>query len=111
MADADANVAAMQAMRERYGCDVGYSSHEVGIVCSMLAASLGATALERHITLDRAMYGSDQAASLERRGLELLVRDVRALPAIFGTGDKVILDKEVPVAKKLRYFSTEAAVE
>ena len=111
MADEDANVGVMHAMSERYGCDVGYSSHEVGIVCSMLAAAMGATALERHITLDRAMYGSDQAASLERPGLQRLVRDVRALPAIYGTGEKVILDKEKPVAKKLRYFSTEAALD
>ena len=80
MPDAQANVAAMLSLRDRYDCPVGFSSHEVGLVCSIMAAALGATALERHITLDRTMYGSDQAASLERRGLELLVRDVRLLP-------------------------------
>jgi N-acetylneuraminate synthase len=104
MPDEQANLALMHRLRERYDCPVGYSSHEVGLVCSMLAAALGATALERHITLDRAMYGSDQAASLERRGLELLVRDVRALPAIMGDGEKRMTPEEQPVADKLRYF-------
>lgn len=105
MPDDQANVAVMVHLRERYECPVGYSSHEIGLVCSMLAASLGATALERHITLDRAMYGSDQAASLERRGLELLVRDVRELPAIMGDGVKRMTAEEQPIAAKLRYFS------
>ena len=105
--DEQANLAAMLRLRERYGCPVGFSSHEIGLVCSMLAVALGATSLERHITLDRAMYGSDQAASLERRGLELLVRDVRALPAIMGDGEKRMTDHERPVADKLRYFVTQ----
>ncbi len=107
MPDEQANVATMLKLRERYDCPVGYSSHEIGLICSMLAASLGATSLERHITLDRAMYGSDQAASLERRGLELLVRDVRALPAIMGDGEKRMTPDEQPIANKLRYFVTQ----
>lgn len=106
MPDIEANLSLMLRLRERYECPVGFSSHEVGLICSMAAAVLGATALERHITLDRAMYGSDQAASLERRGLELLVRDVRLLPQIMGDGDKRITEPEQPIADKLRYFAT-----
>jgi N-acetylneuraminate synthase len=105
MPDADANLAAMLRMRERYDVPVGFSSHEVGLICSTTAAVLGATALERHITLDRAMYGSDQAASLERRGLEMLVRDIRELPQLMGDGSKTITEAERPVAEKLRYFA------
>lgn len=105
MPDEQANIAAMLALKERYDCPVGYSSHEVGLICSMLAAALGATALERHITLDRAMYGSDQAASLERPGLERMIRDIRLLPKIMGDGGKRILDEERPIAEKLRYFT------
>lgn len=107
MPDEDANLGAMLAMRERYGCDVGFSSHEVGLICSVAAAALGATTLERHITLDRAMYGSDQAASLEPRGIELLVRDVRLLPHLMGNGAKDVIDAERPIAQKLRYFAVD----
>jgi N-acetylneuraminate synthase len=105
MTDEEANLSAMLKMSERYQVPVGFSSHEVGLTCSLAAAALGATAIERHITLDRAMYGSDQAASLERRGVELLARDVRALPSIMGDGEKRITDPERPVADKLRYFA------
>lgn len=104
MPDAQANLALMGELERRYDCKVGYSSHEVGIICSVAAATLGATALERHITLDRAMYGSDQAASLERRGLELMVRDVRLLAQLWGDGKKQVTADEQPVADKLRYF-------
>jgi N-acetylneuraminate synthase len=105
MPDDQANLAAMLRMQERYGVPVGFSSHEVGLTCSTAAAALGATAIERHVTLDRSMYGSDQAASLERRGMELLARDVRALPGIMGEGEKGITGPERPVADKLRYFA------
>ena len=104
MEDDEANVSLMLQLAERYDAPVGYSSHEKGLICSMLAASLGASAIERHITLDRAMYGSDQAASLERRGIELLVRDIRLLPKVMGDGEKRITERERPVAEKLRYF-------
>ena len=109
MEDEEANVAVMLQMAERYDCPVGYSSHEKGLICSMLAAALGAGALERHITLDRAMYGSDQAASLERRGIELLVRDVRLLSTVMGDGDKRLTERERPIAEKLRYFESAAS--
>jgi N-acetylneuraminate synthase len=104
MQDDEANLGAMLALAERYGAPVGFSSHEKGLICSVTAAALGAVALERHITLDRAMYGSDQAASLERRGIELLVRDVRLMPAIMGDGAKRVTEAERPVAEKLRAF-------
>lgn len=106
MRDDEANLAAMLALSDRYDVPVGFSSHEVGLICSITAAALGAVAIERHITLDRTMYGSDQAASLEKRGLELLVRDVRLLPAVLGHGDKGITQDEAPIAAKLRYFAT-----
>lgn len=105
MPDEQANVAVMLELARRYDCPVGFSSHEVGLICSMLAAALGAEAIERHITLDRAMYGSDQAASLERPGLERLVRDIRLLPLVMGDGHKRVLDEELPIAEKLRYFA------
>jgi len=69
-----------------------------------MAVTMGATVIERHITLDRAMYGSDHAASLEQRGLELLVRDARRVSAILGNGTKEITEDELKNAKKLRYF-------
>ncbi len=101
--DEECNTSAIQTLRERYNCEVGYSGHERGILPSILAVACGATAIERHITLDRTMYGSDQAASLERRGLELLVRDARRVAKILGDGQKRITDREMPIAKKLRY--------
>jgi N-acetylneuraminate synthase len=105
MRDEDANIAVMLELAQRYGAPVGFSSHEVGLICSITAAALGAVAVERHITLDRAMYGSDQAASLEKPGLERLVRDIRLLPSIYGDGEKRMLDAEEPIARKLRYFT------
>ena len=83
---------------------VGYSGHEVGILPSIIAVTMGATVIERHITLDRAMYGTDQAASLERKGLELLVRDARLVSTIMGNGEKKVIQGELENAKKLRYF-------
>jgi N-acetylneuraminate synthase len=81
---------------------MGYSGHEVGIFPSALAVSLGALAVERHITLDRSSYGTDQPASVEKRGLELLVRDCRSVKEIMGTGIKVPTEKELQIIKKLR---------
>lgn len=105
MADEEANLAVMEEMAGRYGVPVGFSSHEVGLICTVVAAALGAVSVERHITLDRAMYGSDQAASIEKPGLERLVRDIRLLPQIYGTGEKRITAAEEPLARKLRYFA------
>lgn len=101
--DEECNTSAVKTLRERYNCEVGYSGHERGILPSILAVACGATVLERHITLDRTMYGSDQAASLERRGLELLVRDARRVAKVLGNGQKKIIESETPIAEKLRY--------
>ncbi|MFA7115332.1 MAG: N-acetylneuraminate synthase family protein [Candidatus Omnitrophota bacterium] len=101
--DEECNLRAIATLKNKYKCEVGYSGHERGVLPSILAVAAGATVLERHITLDRTMYGSDQAASLERKGLELLVRDARRVKDILGNGDKVISEKEAPIAKKLRY--------
>lgn len=102
MKDEDANLKTIATLRDRYKCDVGYSGHEVGLAISYAAAALGITSLERHITLDRAMYGSDQAASIEPNGLRQLVGAVRKIELAMGDGQKKMLAAEVPIAKKLR---------
>ena len=103
MDDEDANLNRIKALMDRYKCNVGYSGHEVGgLAISCAATSLGITSLERHITLDRAMYGSDQPASLEIGGLKLLVSAVRKIEKAMGDGKIPIQPKEVPIAKKLR---------
>lgn len=101
-ADDEINLRTIPALRERYGCDVGYSGHERGIATTVAAVALGARFIERHITLDRTMYGSDQAASLEPQGFARMVRDIRAVEAALGTADKRRLPSEVPVMHKLR---------
>lgn len=96
------NLRAIQTLRERYGVPVGYSGHEVGLPTSVAARVLGACMIERHITLDRAMWGSDQAASIEPQGLARLVRDIRAVEAAMGDGVKRRLPSEEAVMHKLR---------
>ena len=99
----EANLLCITMLKKKFNCDVGYSGHEVSAYrVSLIAVSLGATSIERHITLDRTMYGSDQAASLEPSGLKRMVRDVRDVVAILGDGKKQIWDSEIPVRKKLR---------
>lgn len=102
MVDEDANLNRIKALRERYGCDVGYSGHEVGLAVSYAAAALGITSLERHITLNRAMYGSDQAASVEPNGFRMLVGAVRKIEKAMGDGTLEMNPKEVPHSAKLR---------
>lgn len=103
MPESDANLLCIPMLRERYKCDVGYSGHESSLIKVCVAAVvLGAVALERHITLDRAMYGSDQAASISARALEDFVDAVRRAPAILGTGRKEITPAEMEVRRKLR---------
>lgn len=102
MDDEDANLRRIVTLRERYKCKVGYSGHEVGLAVSYAAAALGITSLERHITLDRAMYGSDQAASVEPSGFRMLVGAIRKIEKAMGTGEINMHPKEVPIAKKLR---------
>ena len=102
----DENLKVIQTLKDHFGCDIGYSGHESGIVVSVAAAALGVSSIERHITLDRTMYGSDQAASLELPGLVKLVRNVRAIEKAMGDGVKKVTDLERPIAKKLRKIDT-----
>ena len=99
----EANLKMIQTLGKKFKCKVGYSGHEISSYSICLAAVLlGATSIERHITLDRSMYGSDQAASLEHSGLVRLVRDIKELDFILGDGKKIIWDSELPAQKKLR---------
>ena len=102
MKDEDANLNMIHTLRKRFNCNVGYSGHEVGLAVSYAAAALGITSLERHITLDRAMYGSDQSASVEPNGFKQLVGAVRKIESAMGDGKKRMLDEEISIAKKLR---------
>lgn len=102
MKNEDANLSLIHGLKERYKCNVGYSGHEVGRIVTFAAAVLGATSIERHITLDRTMYGSDQAASLEVDDLQRLLKDIRAVEYILGTGVKVLTEAELAVKEKLR---------
>jgi len=102
MEDEDANLRRIVTLRERYKCNVGYSGHEVGLAVSYAAVALGATSLERHITLSRAMYGSDQSASVEPAGFRQLVGAVRKIEHALGDGSMRMNPKEIPIAKKLR---------
>ena len=101
----EANMKCIETLRNEFNCNVGYSGHEDSsyIVC-VIAVVFGATSIERHVTLKRSMYGSDQAASLEHPGLDRMVRDVRRVETIIGDGVKRIWDSEIPVMKKLRTF-------
>jgi len=103
MREEDANLRCIPMLRNRYGCDVGYSGHETSLlkVCTT-AVVLGATSIERHITLDRAMYGSDQAASISVGALRNFVATLRRVPALLGSGRKEITEAEAAVRKKLR---------
>ena len=101
----EANLKCITTLQNEFHCDVGYSGHEVNsYICCIISATLGATSIERHITLSRALPGSDQSASLEPLGLERMVRDVRRVESTLGDGIKRIWDSEIPVMKKLRTF-------
>lgn len=102
MKNEDANLNIIKTLRDKFNCKVGYSGHETGRVVSLVAVALGASSIERHITLDKTMYGSDQAASLEVEDFAKLVRDIRTTEISFGRSDKVVLDTEIPIKKKLR---------
>lgn len=102
----DVNLALIHTLRRRYSVPVGYSGHEPSVSPSIVAAALGAQVIERHITLDRTMYGSDQAASLEESGLRQLVATLRKLPGLIGNGVKDWAPGEGDVAAKLRYWES-----
>jgi N-acetylneuraminate synthase len=96
------NLRVIGALRERYGVPVGYSGHETGLASSIAAVALGACIVERHITLDRSMWGSDQAASLEPSGLTRLLRDIRLVETSLGSPEKKVLERELPLVARLR---------
>jgi N-acetylneuraminate synthase len=96
------NLRAMRTMADRYKLNIGYSGHETGLPSSIAAAAMGAVLLERHITVDRAMWGSDHAASLEPNGITRLVGYIRLAEKSMGDGVKRVLEREQPIIKKLR---------
>ncbi len=96
------NLRMIETLRREFTCPVGYSGHEVGLVTSAVAVGLGACMVERHITLDRALWGSDQAASVEPGGFEKLVKYIRVTEMAVGDGVKKVYDSELPSLKKLR---------
>ena len=100
--DKNVNLRCIKTLRDKFNCNVGYSGHENGIAISLAACGLDITSLERHITLDRTMYGSDQSASIEENGLRLLVESIRKIEPAMGTGVKNYIDEEKLIAKKLR---------
>jgi N-acetylneuraminate synthase len=103
------NLRMIETLRQRYPFPVGYSGHEVGLQTTCTAVALGACIIERHITLDRAMWGSDQSASVEPNGFARLVRDIETIQAAMGDGVKRVYDSEVPILKKLRRVKTASA--
>ena len=100
------NLRMITTLRGQYPCPIGYSGHEVGLATTLVAVALGASCLERHITLDRAMWGSDQAASIEPNGLKRLVKDVRNVETALGDGVKRVYESEVIAASRLRLKNT-----
>ena len=99
------NYSAIKTLKDKFQVPIGYSGHEAGVSPSVMAVVLGAQALERHVTLDRAMYGSDQAASLEPQGMRNLCSTIRKVNICLGDGVKRIIPGELQVAKKLRYWN------
>jgi len=102
MKDENANLNMIKTLREKFDCNVGYSGHEVGLAVSYAAAAFGITSLERHITLSRAMYGSDQSASIEPSGIKQLVGAVRKIELALGDGIKKVIKEEISIAANLR---------
>lgn len=99
------NLRVIETLKKEFSCPVGYSGHERGLLPSILSVQLGASSVERHITVDRTLWGSDQAASLEPEGLRRMVRDIREVKKVLGDGEKVVYDSEIPVKNKLRKAS------
>lgn len=99
---AELNLRMIETLRKQFGCPVGYSGHEVGLQTTYAASALGAVCIERHITLDRTLWGSDQAASVELTGMVRLVRDIRLIESALGDGIKRVYQNEIPLMKRLR---------
>lgn len=102
--DKDLNLKCITNLKKRYKCRVGYSGHENSVSPSLVAYMLGAEVIERHITLDRSMWGTDQASSLSETGMKNLTDVILKIPNIIGNGRKKILKEEIPISKKLRYW-------
>jgi N-acetylneuraminate synthase len=100
------NLNMISTLKKEFSCPIGYSGHEVGLVTSVIAVALGASMVERHITLDRAMWGGDQAASVEPVGFRRLVKDIRVTEQALGDGIKTVYEDELPIMKKLRRNET-----
>ena len=98
------NLRMIQTMQQEFPCPIGYSGHEVGLIPSVVAVALGACMVERHITLDRAMWGGDQAASVEPGGFERLVKYIRVTEQSMGDGIKKVYESELPSLRKLRRY-------
>ncbi len=98
----ETNLKTIQVFKDKFSCPIGYSGHERGVTPSVLAVALGANSVERHITVDRTNWGSDQAASLEMAGLYHMVRDIRQVPELLGDGNKIVYPREIPIIEKLR---------
>ena len=96
------NLQVIPKLADRYGVPIGYSGHEVGLTTSVVAVALGACVVERHFTLDRSMWGSDQPASVEPQGFARMVRDIRVMETAMGDGEKRVYDSELPIREKLR---------
>lgn len=96
------NLKVIPVLAKRFGVPIGYSGHETGIASSVASVALGASMVERHLTLDRAMWGSDQAASLEPNGMQRLLRDIRLVETSMGDGEKRLYEREIPIMEKLR---------
>lgn len=99
---AELNLRAIQSFSDKYQVPIGYSGHERGLQVTIAAIALGASFIERHITLDRSMWGTDHSASLEPEGLKKLVRDIRIVELALGDGKKKVYDSEIPIRAKLR---------
>ncbi|MFC2121399.1 N-acetylneuraminate synthase family protein [Bacteroidota bacterium] len=106
MPEDQANLLLIPFLKEMFNCNVGYSGHEVGLIVSVTAAAIGATSIERHITLDRAMYGSDQAASIEIMGFHRLVKYIKSVELALGQSEKIIYNTENQIKRKLRKIDT-----
>ena len=100
------NLSYIFKLKERYKCPIGYSGHEVGLSTTLAAVAMGAKVVERHVTLDRSLWGSDQSASIEPVGLNKLIRDIKAFELALGDGKKRIYDTEKPILEKLRKINT-----
>lgn len=103
------NLRVIPALKQRYGIPVGYSGHETGLSTTIASVAMGACVVERHITLDRSMWGSDQAASVESQGFMRLVRDIRLVETAMGDGVKRVIEREMPIMKKLRRVDTNGS--